>query len=73
MKLHNCSGEVRRQCFRSKPFTAVRIGFSLNVGVACEQHERAKPEGLGGNETPFNIGEEINQLALEIGQESRKY
>ncbi len=28
----------------SKPFTTARDGFSLNAGVACEAHERAKLE-----------------------------
>ena len=30
----------------SKAFTAARDGFSLNAGVACEAHERAKLERL---------------------------
>ncbi len=73
MKLHACSGDVRRQCYPSKPFTAARVGFSFNVGVACEQQERAQIEVLGGNETLFNIRDDINELSLEITRKSPKY
>jgi hypothetical protein len=36
-------------------------------------HGRPGLERLGGDETPFNIRDEINELSLKVTQKSPKY